>query len=122
MYSEYQIESKRDLRASRVTKWHTFTCSVTAWRSQSSRRCVCFKCGRRRRGSQCSMLALIVSYSQVGVLGPVRASQRYPSAYFPQLLLRLFIVDATNLGIITIDLKLRGHKAYEGDQMAQIQL
>ena len=58
---------------SRVNKFHKFKCSVAARRSQSSRRCVCVKCGRQRRGTQCSMLALVESYSQVGVLGPLKA-------------------------------------------------
>ena len=62
------------LRRSRVTKWHKFNCSVAARRSQSSRRCACVKCGRQRRGPQCSMLALVESYSQGGALRPLRAS------------------------------------------------
>ena len=52
---------KRVLMPRRVTKWHEFKCSVAARRSQSSRRCVCVKCGRPRRGTQCSMLALVES-------------------------------------------------------------
>ena len=57
------------------------------------------------------MLALVESYDPVGVLGPVRASYGYTSSLlFPELLLRLLIIDAIHACITIIHVKVKGLK------------
>jgi len=74
------LRVQEGLRPSRVSIWLNFDCSFAARRSHSSRRCVCVRCGRQRRGKQCSMLALVVPCSQVGVSSPFGVSQMWAPA------------------------------------------
>ena len=52
-------------RSARCLRWLSPTIKLVYQVHQG-----CVKCGRQRRGTQCSMLALVESYDQVGLLGP----------------------------------------------------